>query len=899
VVMLAPGPRFAGFEFQTISPRPDEVLPRMDLAALVGFAERGPLNTPVAIEDAGQFQTIFGGDVALAWDLERNEQVSAYLGPAVRAFFRNGGRRCWVVRVAGSAATGLLPLPGVVRLGPTHPEPAFVRATSEGSWSDGLRVGTALTDRLVDAIAFDPGTLSLRASVLSTDDLVPGDLIRVSFPQARLMLFWAIANVRKVDGGKPSTVLARGTTASWFSTIAQPSTAVSAYLYTTDASITGDPERGLVGSTTRAVRVVDATWPTTTEPGAPIALDLALDLADAPDPGAVVRVEVDGGRDLWLAIQQTDSPAPGIVRVTGPGLWWLGASPPAGAQLDPQPLIERLTFEVSIWKGSSSISRLADLGFAPDHFAYIGNLPTDRQRYAVDLPAGSSAVPSGALLAACGPMDAVYLPIGVAPVGAATLSLGRLGTQISALERDGLAVFGPQLFLDPALADTDATDLQAEADFLRLQSPNPRELTGIHAAFYLDEVTLLAVPDAAHRGWTQSTIAAPLQTVVEPAPQPPSGSEFRPLHMTVIDAPDLSASTPDPTGTFDLSWSAVAGATYLVEESDRPDWSRASVVYDGADNQIRLYGRAVDDYYFRARAAISGTSSDWSNTVIVRVQPVPGWNLNSPADFASDGLLAIHQGALRMCRARGDVFALLTMPEHFREGDAAEYTSRLTAAMSQTDSNGGTYGGMYYPWLLASDVGSLEPRSMPVDGHMCGQLAAVALTRGAWNAPANIPLAGALGLTRPVPRDASPNLLQARINILRQDATGCVAQTAYCLSQDAEVQVIVVRRLLSLIRRLALRQGAAYVFEPNNRGFLRRVQSGFEGVLNLLFTRGALAGSVASEAFQVVVHSPAAADPSVAENQLAVELRVAPALPLTFLTVRLLQTNTGVQVQGA
>ena len=32
-------------------PPPDDVLPRMDVAAFVGFAERGPLDTPVAVED--------------------------------------------------------------------------------------------------------------------------------------------------------------------------------------------------------------------------------------------------------------------------------------------------------------------------------------------------------------------------------------------------------------------------------------------------------------------------------------------------------------------------------------------------------------------------------------------------------------------------------------------------------------------------------------------------------------------------------------------------------------------------------------------------------------------------------------------------------------------------------
>src|SRR5579859_2518804 len=133
--------RLPGVRFETAAPVLDEVLPRMDLAVFVGFAATGPLHTPVVVEDVAQFSAVFGGAVALAWDQARSEQVFAYLGPAVRAFFRNGGRRCWVVRVAGDAQSNLLPIPGLLRLAPGGPVPAFAQARSEGSWSDALRVG--------------------------------------------------------------------------------------------------------------------------------------------------------------------------------------------------------------------------------------------------------------------------------------------------------------------------------------------------------------------------------------------------------------------------------------------------------------------------------------------------------------------------------------------------------------------------------------------------------------------------------------------------------------------------------------------------------------------------------------------------------------------------------------
>ena len=104
-----------GVYFQVESPEPGAVLPRMDIAAFVGLASSGPLHTPVPIEDVARFRDIFGDDLLLAWDQEAGQKQYAYLAPAVESFFRNGGRRCWVVRVAGKAQANHFPLPGLVQ----------------------------------------------------------------------------------------------------------------------------------------------------------------------------------------------------------------------------------------------------------------------------------------------------------------------------------------------------------------------------------------------------------------------------------------------------------------------------------------------------------------------------------------------------------------------------------------------------------------------------------------------------------------------------------------------------------------------------------------------------------------------------------------------------------------
>jgi phage tail sheath protein FI len=105
------------------------------------------------------------------------------------------------------------------------------------------------------------------------------------------------------------------------------------------------------------------------------------------------------------------------------------------------------------------------------------------------------------------------------------------------------------------------------------------------------------------------------------------------------------------------------------------------------------------------------------------------------------------------------------------------------------------------------------------------------------------------------------------------------------------VRLINVRRLLILLRRLALRHGATYVFEPNGDALRRSVQRGFEGLLDLLFLRGAFAGATAATSFQVNTSDTINTRQSVEAGRFIVELKVAPAEPLTFVTLRLVQTG--------
>jgi phage tail sheath protein FI len=242
-----------------------------------------------------------------------------------------------------------------------------------------------------------------------------------------------------------------------------------------------------------------------------------------------------------------------------------------------------------------------------------------------------------------------------------------------------------------------------------------------------------------------------------------------------------------------------------------------------------------------------------------------------------------------------------------RPGAAAD-----PAAFDFAEARALSYGAVYFPWLSAdvklppaaqtgSDGAPPTRRTasgarttstlVPPDGAALGVLAGRASDRGAWVGAANQPLRDVVALFPPIPASDRLWLQEARINLVRDDPRGFLTLSASTLAEEPELVPINVRRLLTLLRRLALRRGQSYVFEPHGPALRRAVERGFDVVLTELFRRGAFAGATAEDGFRVVVDDTVNPPASVEAGRLVVELRIAPSRPLTFLTVRLAQSG--------
>ncbi|HEV2817342.1 MAG TPA: phage tail sheath C-terminal domain-containing protein [Allosphingosinicella sp.] len=889
------GHRLPGVAFETLLPPAPEALPRMDVALFAGFAEMGPVHRPVAIDDVAGYRRIFGGDLVLSRDPDSGETISAALAPTVRAFFSNGGVRCWVIRIArtaalearwrgmtpaeaeaapGVAAAGGFTLPGLLARAPGSDlelalHLARAQARSLGSWSDRLTVA-ARAERVPFAIAdVTPSPIGFTAD----RPLAAGALVELT---DALGLVYA-----RVNG-----VADRKVSATWLASFA-PGPALGMPEPVTVEALDGSEQHG-ASFEPETARLVFGDRP-------------AFAAADR-----WLKVTRPGGNLVFLAEAVAGDAVIGRAWLPGPERAPLAAARAA-----------EVTLGLRVDDGLGDTRAVAGIGLTPERAGnWWTNLPDDAL--------AREATPSGLLLArteadaAAPPL--VWLPLGLKGIfssAAKAIDDGR-----TALERDGLSRFDETLFLDPELATVRSNRILGEAE--RILYVDERPLFGVHGGFGVADganfnpVSLIAVPDAIQPGWTeraQETMPPPEADAPPPAhwfdhrgpcvaipkgsedADAPDRSRFLDCATRLLDAPAFEPiDSPLAPGPVTLRWSAAGpGAHYVLEVASLADFRGAEPIYQGSATSHVFQARSEGFYYFRLRAGLDDEVS--APAAIGFAVRAAAWDGIAAADYSAAPLLAIQRAVMRMAAGSGEMFALLSLPRHYHAAEAIDHGRRLAqwrqggfgdADMFDTNERRTlSFAALHHPWVVyrGSDGAA---RAAPPDGAVAGVHARRTLARGAWIAAANEQLRDIVALSPAIGDGDWPALDAGRINFLRRDARGFLLLDADTLSDEPEWRQINVRRLMSLLRRAAIRRGSAYVFEPNGDVLRRAVERGFTQMLEQMFRLGAFVGRKAEEAFRLAV-DPTAADRDA--GRLIVEIGVAPAQPMRFLTVRLAQTG--------
>jgi hypothetical protein len=720
-------------------------LPPLDVAAFVGFAERGPLHMPIPVEDLNVYRAVFGEDLPLARE-QGGRTIYANLPTAVAAFFANGGRRCYVVRVAGKNATrSRFRVPGMVALGEQgEVKLTAIWASSEGRWSERLRLGARLRITPLPTAAFQVIDLQrLEWMTGSAPQAIrEGDLLRLTFDDGQQWLF-PVTDVERPPNATPETPLILMARHTWQLTS------------TAEASppLIVQQVRRLTLDGTESLNIGGAL---SAEDGM-LALQLVGSSVDQVQRGDVLRLELsDGSTYLFpvMALRPTGEIAsPPTAQAVALAEFMLRLPAHSLPIASPPPLfyrVDRLRFDLLLREGKQRRPTLNELAFNMGHSRFWGEVAllessvlyrqssadadSARAAHTARLfremrqdkrseEAQNGSLDAVALAGLLAPLEEkelapleeeekarTYLPLGMASVLTEDDLMGPVKDDIG---NDDLGKFQASLFLDdylvpaPKVQSTSGSALMAEA-FNRFYVQDKR-LRGLHSLLFMDEVALVSVPEAVHREWEHLPVVRTTSEASPPSgPPPPDWSQF-----LDCEQPPTVGPPPQPV------------------EPPRPTGPRLPV-------------------------------------------------LKSLDEFSSDPLLEIQHALVNFCQARHDVVNILTLPLHFEKrqciGWQEDLRQRLGLPRRRSVFNDVraiadlSYVAVYHPWLLVADANAPDRlRAVPCDGAVCGMIAAREREQQVWVAPANVPLQGVLGLTPPFSKDDWADLFDLQFNLVRPE----------------------------------------------------------------------------------------------------------------------------------
>ncbi len=262
----------------------------------------------------------------------------------------------------------------------------------------------------------------------------------------------------------------------------------------------------------------------------------------------------------------------------------------------------------------------------------------------------------------------------------------------------------------------------------------------------------------------------------------------------------------------------------------------------------------------------------------VNIVCIPG--ISSP-DVVSTGT--------NYCAQRGDCFFI--GDPHLTDvnvDEARTFVNSLTVKSS--------FGAVYYPWLQMADPtgASTGPVPAPPSGFVAGMYAHIDSTRGVWKAPAGTEanVAGAVGLLADT-TDAQQDFLNPiGVNVIRSfPASGIViwgARTLATLS-NPEYRYVPVRRTAIFLEQ-SIYNGIQYaVFEPNDFGLWASLRMNIGAFMMLQFRAGAFQGKTPSDAFFVKVDETTTTQQDIDAGTVNILVGFAPLKPAEFVVLKLTQ----------
>lgn len=264
-------------------------------------------------------------------------------------------------------------------------------------------------------------------------------------------------------------------------------------------------------------------------------------------------------------------------------------------------------------------------------------------------------------------------------------------------------------------------------------------------------------------------------------------------------------------------------------------------------------------------------------------------------DFAGDvtitGDLLDYADTRAALSSGGDRFIILTVPKGSSAQEAVDWFRYDLGRFSK-------YAALYWPWIKVADpLANNRPLVVPPMGHVAGIYARTDATKNVGKAPAGT-VDGALRYLIGLEMDPNqgerdvvyPNKINALIS---GPSTGLAVWGARTIAQESEWRYINVRRLFMFLERSIYNSTAWVVFENNGPNLWARLKAQINGFLNSLFVDGYFAGNTPSQAYNVVIDESNNNAATIEAGQLIIDVAVAANKPAEFVRFRFQQLTLG------
>lgn len=235
----------------------------------------------------------------------------------------------------------------------------------------------------------------------------------------------------------------------------------------------------------------------------------------------------------------------------------------------------------------------------------------------------------------------------------------------------------------------------------------------------------------------------------------------------------------------------------------------------------------------------------------------------------------------------GDRYIILVVPQGSTATEAVDWLRYDLGRYSK-------YAALYWPWVKVADpLSDNRPMLMPPLAHIAGIYARTDASRNVGKAPGGTvdgALRYLLGLEVNPSQGDRDLVYPNRINpLISSVQTGLAVWGVRQIAQETDWRFINARRLFMFLEKSVFQSTFWIVFESNGPALWSKIKQQLESFFANLFAQGYFAGASPSQAYFIICDETNNTQETIDQGQVIVDIGVAPNKPAEFVRFRFTQ----------